>query len=47
MTIRISTEERETVRDELAAIAERLVARYRLTIPEARQLLREMLSVSV
>lgn len=47
MTVKIPKKERETVRGELAAIAERLVVRYNLTIPEAQLFLREMLTVSV
>ena len=39
--------EREAVRSELVAIAERLIAKYGLTIPDARHLLHELLDVSV
>lgn len=44
---RIPQAEREQVRTELVAIAERLVAKYGLSIPDARRVLHEMLDVSV
>jgi hypothetical protein len=44
---KISSGEREAVRSELVAIAERLVAKYGLTIPDARRVLHELLDVSV
>jgi hypothetical protein len=43
----IPEDEREAVRNELVAIAERLVAKYGLTIPDARRVLHELLDVSV
>jgi len=44
---KITPSERETVRTELTAIAERLVGKYGLSIPEARRVLHELLDVSV
>jgi hypothetical protein len=44
---RIPQAERETVRNELAAIAERLVGKFGLSIPDARHVLHELLDVSV
>jgi hypothetical protein len=43
----ISAEEREEIREEFVACAERLVLKYRLTIPQARRKLHEILDVSV
>jgi hypothetical protein len=39
--------ERERVRGELVTIAERLVSKYALSIPDARRVLHEVLDVSV
>jgi hypothetical protein len=47
MREKIPQVERETVRNELAAIAERLVGKYGLSIPDARRVLHELLDVSV
>jgi len=44
---KILSGEREAVRSELVAIAERLVAKCGLTIPDARRVLHELLDVSV
>jgi hypothetical protein len=44
---KIPEDERETVRTELAAIGERLVAKHGLSIPDARRVLHELLDVSV
>jgi hypothetical protein len=44
---KIPMDERETVRNEQVAQAERLVAKYGLSIPDARRFLHEMLDVSV
>ncbi len=44
---KISSAEAETVRSELLLIAEGLVSKFGLTIPEARRLLHELLDVSV
>jgi hypothetical protein len=47
MADRIPQAERETVRAELVAIAERLVGKFGLSIPDARRALHELLDVSV
>jgi len=47
MTAKISSVERETVRTELVRIAERLVSKCGLSIPDARHVLHELLDVSV
>jgi hypothetical protein len=47
MSPKVPFEERETIRDELVAIAERIRRKYKLTIIEARHELREILGVSV
>jgi hypothetical protein len=44
---RIPPVEAELVRTELVCIAKRLVDRYKLTIPDARRALHELLDVSV
>jgi hypothetical protein len=44
---RIPPVEAELVRTELVCIAKRLVDRYKLTIPDARHVLHELLDVSV
>jgi hypothetical protein len=44
---KITPSERETVRTELTAIAERLVNKFGLSIPDVRRVLHEMLDVSV
>jgi hypothetical protein len=44
---KIPQAEREAVRNELLSIAERLVGKYGLTIPEARRFEHELLDVSV
>jgi hypothetical protein len=44
---KITPSERETVRTELTAIAERLVSKFGLSIPDARRVLHELLDVSV
>lgn len=44
---KITPSERETVRTELTAIAERLVNKFALSIPDVRRVLHELLDVSV
>jgi hypothetical protein len=44
---KITPSERETVRTELVAIAERLVNKFGLSIPDVRRVLHELLDVSV
>jgi hypothetical protein len=44
---KITPSERETVRTELTAIAERLVNKFALSIPDVRRILHELLDVSV
>jgi hypothetical protein len=44
---KITPSERETVRTELTAIAERLVNKFGLSIPDVRRVLHELLDVSV
>jgi hypothetical protein len=44
---KITPSERETVRTELVAIAERLVGKFGLSIPDVRRVLHELLDVSV
>jgi hypothetical protein len=47
MTVEIPKEERDIIGSELVSIADRLRKKYKLNIPATRQLLRELLDVSV
>lgn len=47
MTAKIPKAERELVGDELVYIADRLVKKCKLTVPEARHAICEILGVSV
>jgi hypothetical protein len=47
MSAKIPTDEREAIRDEFIAIAERIRGKHKLTIPETRHELHEILDVSV
>lgn len=44
---KIPTDDRDRVRSELVTIADRLVKKWDLTIPEARRAIKEILDVSV
>lgn len=44
---RIPSDEREVIRSELVAIAERICRRHKLSIPQSRRVLHEILDVSV
>jgi polyhydroxyalkanoate synthesis regulator phasin len=44
---KIPTEMREEIRSELVLIADRLVKKLDITIPEARRVIKEILDVSV
>ncbi len=47
MTLKIPDDEREQVRADLVDTANRLIKKYKLTLAEARQFIREMLTVSI
>ncbi len=43
----ISSDERDTIRDEFVAIADRIRRKYGLTIPDTRRAMRDILDVSI
>lgn len=47
MSAKIPTDEREAIRDEFVEMSERIRKKYKLTLPEAKHELREILGVSL
>jgi hypothetical protein len=47
MSDKIPADEREIIQDEFVAISERIRKKYKLTIPEAKHELHEILGVSL
>jgi hypothetical protein len=47
MSAKIPADEREAIREEFIEMSERIRKKYKLTIPEAKHELREILGVSV
>jgi hypothetical protein len=47
MVPKIPADEREQIRAELLDTAERLVKKYKLTIPESRKVIEDILSCSI